>query len=81
MTAKIANSIIIGLVVVGTVFLGTLVQAANSGHLMPTLFLGFFAIIIAFQVVPALMLFYTMIKEIFHRHAKAEEQVHSGKKG
>jgi hypothetical protein len=82
MTAKIVNSVIIGLVLVGTVFLSTLVQAANTGNLMPTLFLGFFAIIIAFQAVPALMLFYTMVKEIFRRHsAKAGEQVHSGKKG
>ncbi len=82
MTAKIANSLIVGLVVIGTLFLSTMVQAAGSGNLMPVIFLGFFALIIAFQVVPALLLFGTLLKEIFRRvSGRGGEQADSGREG
>ncbi|MFA5514997.1 MAG: hypothetical protein WDA20_01800 [Desulfuromonadales bacterium] len=82
MKAKIVNSLIVGLVVIGTVFLGPMVAADGSGNLMPTLFLGFFAVIIALQVVPALLLFGAMLREIFRRVSGREgEQARSGRKG
>ena len=47
--------------------------------LMPTLFLGFFAVIIALQVVPAMMLFRFLFKEIFRRTPARRSRQRAGK--
>ncbi len=73
MKTKIANSLIVGLVVVGTLFLGNLVEVGQGSAVMPTLFLCFFALIIALQVVPAMLLLRLLFKEIFRRTSKPKE--------
>ena len=40
-----------------------------------TLFIGFFALIIVFQLVPAVLLFVGMIKGLFAREHKAEKHL------
>jgi hypothetical protein len=42
---------------------------------MPTLFLCFFGVIIALQVVPAIMLFRVLIREMLKGSAKPKEEV------
>ena len=73
MKMKVANSLIVGLVVVGTLFLGNLVEVGKGSEVMPTLFLCFFALIIALQVVPAMLLLRLLFKEIFRRTSKTKE--------
>lgn len=70
MKGKLANYLIVGLVAYGTIFLGTLAGVGRDGNLMPTIFFLFLATIIAFQVVPALMLFGALIRELFRRIGK-----------
>jgi hypothetical protein len=62
------------LVLVGTIFLGNLAGIGQGGELMPTLFLCFFAVIIAIQVVPAMMLFGYLFKELFHKAPKSKAE-------
>jgi hypothetical protein len=38
---------------------------SGGGGWMTALFLGFFAVIIVFQLIPSLMVFFSVIKEIF----------------
>lgn len=73
-TKVVANGLIIGLVAVGTIFLGSLAEISKDSDVMPTLFFCFFGLIIAIQVVPALMLFGTLIREAFRRMPKKSEQ-------
>ena len=48
-------------------------SAGAGGSYLGYLFLGFFALIIVSQLVPACLLFYGMVKGVFAgRHAKAE---------
>ncbi len=77
MKAKVANSLIIGLVLFGTLFLGSLAGIGTGNAAMPTIFLCFFALIIAIQVVPALMLFGVLVKEVFRRTPKGEREERS----
>jgi hypothetical protein len=74
MKAKVANSLIVGMVVIVTVFLGSLAKFGTNSEMLPTLFLCFFALLIAIQVVPALMLFGVMVKEIFRRTPRGERE-------
>jgi len=69
---------IVGLVVVGTIFLGSLAEIGKGSDVMPTLFFCFFGLIIAIQVVPALMLFGTLVKEVFRRVPRKDEQCEAG---
>jgi len=73
MKAKAANAIIVGLVLAGTLLLGNLAAIGGDGDLMPTLFLFFFAVIIAIQVVPAAMLFGYLIKGLFRSAPRSKE--------
>jgi hypothetical protein len=83
MKTKAANALIVGLVLVGTIFLGNLAGIGKDGELMPTLFLCFFAVIIAIQVVPAMMLFGYLFKELFRKvpKSKAEAGARGGNEG
>jgi hypothetical protein len=74
MKAKVANSVIVGMVLISTIFLGTLAEIGKGSEVMPTLFLCFFAIILAIQVVPALMLFGVLLREIFRRLPRGERE-------
>ncbi|MBE0599244.1 MAG: hypothetical protein IH614_18530 [Desulfuromonadales bacterium] len=77
MNAKLANSLIIGLVLAGTVFLSSLALPGEA-NLMPAIFLGFFALIIVLQLVPAMMLFTLFLKQAFGRVAKEKDAANKG---
>jgi hypothetical protein len=62
--AKIASSLIIALVVVGTAFVSNIGGVAQGNSVMTKLFLVFFGAIIALQVIPGLVLIGAMIKGI-----------------
>lgn len=46
----------------------------QGGSLLLTLFIGFFALIVVFQLVPACILFVGMMKGLFSRDQKNEEK-------
>jgi hypothetical protein len=75
MKKALTKSVIVGLVLVGATLLGSLAGIGQGEKLGVTLFLGFLALIIAFQVAPALMLFGVLIKELFRPSAKEEAEV------
>lgn len=47
----------------------------EGGSFLLTLFIGFFALIIVFQLVPAVILFFGMLKGLFLRDHKAEKHL------
>ena len=61
-TEKVANAMIIGMVVMGTVIFSVINQVSAGTEIMPKLFLVFFGAIITVQVIPGLILLATMIK-------------------
>ncbi|MDD5284592.1 MAG: hypothetical protein PHD54_01935 [Desulfuromonadaceae bacterium] len=63
-TQKIANVMIIGMVIVGTVIFAVINQASSGAELMPRLFLLFFGAIITVQVIPSLILLAKVIKGV-----------------
>ena len=63
-TQKVANVMIIGMVIAGTVSFALINQASSGTELMPKLFLLFFGAIITVQVIPGLVLLATMIKGV-----------------
>ena len=54
-TQKVANAMIIGMVIVGTVIFALINQVSSGVELMPKLFLIFFGAIITVQVIPGLI--------------------------
>ena len=74
MKTKVANTLIVGLVLAGTILLGNLAAISQEGELMSTLFICFFAVILAIQVVPAMMLFGYLFKELFHKAPKSKAE-------
>jgi hypothetical protein len=72
-TQKIANAMIIGMVIVGTVIFALINQASSGTELMPKLFLLFFGAIITVQVIPGLILLATMIKNVIAISQKKQE--------
>jgi hypothetical protein len=73
MKSTLANSLILLVVASGTALLSFLDVTALGLAPLETLFLVFVAVIIAIQVVPAIMLFGAMIKGIFSGAAKRSE--------
>jgi hypothetical protein len=73
MKSTLANSLILLVVASGTALLSFLDVTALGLAPLETLFLVFVAIIIAIQVVPAIMLFGAMLKGIFSRTQKRSE--------
>ena len=61
-TQKVANAMIIGMVIVGTVIFAVINQVSSGAELMPKLFLIFFGAIITIQVIPGLILMASMFK-------------------
>jgi hypothetical protein len=70
---KLANAMIIGMVVVGTVVFALINQVSSGAELMPKLFLIFFGAIITVQVIPGLVLLATMIKGAITAGQKKQE--------
>lgn len=80
-TQKVANVMIIGMVVVGTVIFALINQVSSGAELMPKLFLLFFGAIITVQVIPGLILLATMVKGVFsisqNKQESAEATIHN----
>lgn len=67
MKAKLTNALIVVPILVGTVVLTGMAGMQAEGKVVPFLFLGFFGLIVAVQIIPALMLVCVLLKEIFSR--------------
>lgn len=61
-TQKIANILIVALVLLGTALFVVLMNGAKEGELMSKLFLVFLGAIITLQVIPGLILLGSMLK-------------------
>ena len=72
-TQKVANVMIIGMVIVGTVIFALINQVSSGVELMPKLFLLFFGAIITVQVIPGLILLATMVKGVVSIGQKKQE--------
>lgn len=72
-TQKIGNSLIIGMVIAGTVIFALINQVSSGAELMPKLFLLFFGAIITVQLIPGLILLATMIKNVVTIGQKKQE--------
>jgi len=72
-TQKVANMMIIGMVVAGTVLFSLINQVSSGAELMPKLFMLFFGAIITVQVIPGLILLSTMIKNVVSIGQKKQE--------
>jgi len=72
-TQKVANMMIIGMVVAGTVIFSLINQVSSGAELMPKLFMLFFGAIITVQVIPGLILLSTMIKNVVSIGQKKQE--------
>jgi len=72
-TEKVANAMIIGMVILGTVIFSVINQASSGTEIMPKLFLVFFGAIITVQIIPGLVLLATMIKGLVSISQKKQE--------
>jgi hypothetical protein len=70
---KVANAMIIGMVILGTVIFSVINQVSSGAELMPKIFLVFFGAIITVQIVPGLILLATMIKGVVSFSQKKQE--------
>ncbi len=50
-------------------------SSPEGGSFLLTLFIGFFALIVVFQLVPAVILFFGMLKGLFAREQKVEKHL------
>ncbi len=72
-TEKIANAMIIGLVVMGTVIFSVMNQASSGTELMPRIFMLFLGAIITVQVIPSLILLGKVITGVASLSQKKQE--------
>jgi hypothetical protein len=72
-TEKVANVMIIGMVIMGTIIFSVINQASSGAELMPKIFLIFLGAIITVQVIPGLVLLATMIKGVVNISQKKQE--------
>ena len=59
---RIATSLVVALVIVGTAFVANIAGVAEGDGLMTKIFLVFFGAIVALQVIPGLMLIGAMLR-------------------
>jgi len=71
---KIRNSTAALLLVVPTVVSAAAATTDKGGSLLLTLFIGFFALIVVFQLVPACLLFVGILKGLFTKKQTAEQK-------
>jgi uncharacterized membrane protein len=71
-TRKIVNMLMIVMVVAGAIAFTVMSTTQADGDLMSRMFLIFFGVIITVQIVPGLMLFGVMLKEVCGLGRKAE---------
>ena len=60
---------------VSTVVAATAAPAEQGGSMLLTLFIGFFALIVVFQLVPACLLFVGILKGLFSRKHETEQEI------
>lgn len=72
-TQKVANAMIIGMVILGTVIFSVTNQISSGAELMPKIFLVFLGAIITVQIIPGLILLATMIKGVARISQKKAE--------
>ena len=70
---KVANAMIIGMVIMGTVIFSVVNQVSSGAEIMPKIFLVFFGAIITVQIIPGLILLATMIKGFVNVSQKKQE--------
>ncbi len=71
------RNFILALVVSGSTAATALAAPAaegQGGSLLLTLFIGFFALIVVFQLVPAVLLFVGIVKGLFSREHRVEQK-------
>lgn len=68
---KIANVMIVAMVVVGTIVFGA-INNAGGGELMSKVFIAFLGAIITIQVIPGLLLLWAMIRGVSSIANKSE---------
>ncbi len=71
-TRKIVNMLMILMVVAGAIAFTIMSTTHADGELMSRLFIIFFGVIITVQIIPGLMLFGIMLKEVCGLGRKAE---------
>ena len=74
---NIIRNFILACVVLGSsasVVLAAPAEEGQGGSLLLTLFIGFFALIVVFQLVPAVLLFIGIVKGLFSREHGVEQK-------
>lgn len=71
-TRKVVNILMIVMVVAGAIAFTVMSTTHADGELMSRMFLIFFGVIITVQIIPGLMLFGVMLKEVCGFGRKAE---------
>jgi len=71
-TRKVVNMLMIVMVVAGAIAFTVMSTNHVDGELMSRMFLIFFGIILTVQIIPGLMLFGVMLKEVCGLGSKAE---------
>jgi len=74
MKNAIRNSLIV-LTSVSTSAYAAAEAGSGGGNFLLTLFIGFFALLIVFQLIPAILLFAGLLKGLFVRDHKAEKHL------
>lgn len=74
MKSTLANSLILLVVASGTALISFVDVTTLGLAPLETLFLVFVAVIVAIQIIPAIMLFIAMIKGLFSRVQRRSEQ-------
>ncbi|MDD2271056.1 MAG: hypothetical protein PHP95_04510 [Desulfuromonadaceae bacterium] len=74
-TKKVVNIMMIGMVLAGVVVFAVMGKTNTDGYVMSKLFLIFFGVIITFQIIPGIILFGVMIKELCGLGRKETETV------
>ncbi len=67
-------TMLLTVVAASTVMASTDVPAESGGSLLLTLFIGFFALIVVFQLVPACLLFVGILKGLFSKKQGVEQE-------
>lgn len=70
---KILNNTLFGLFIFSTSAIAAESSGAGEGSLLLSLFVGFFALIIVFQLVPAVLMLVGMLRGLFGRDQKKVE--------
>ncbi len=75
---NIIRNSVIALICVGTLVSTAVAAAApadQGGSMLLTLFIGFFALIVVFQLVPACLLFAGILKGLFSSKKESEQKI------